>query len=111
MLPKKYKLSKKQEIENLAKTGRRLTSVFFNVKYLPNNKDNERWLLVVSGKVHKKAVKRNKIRRRVREIIRKDFLGKMGQKDIMVVVKDKAIDSDFTGLRDDFIKLLDKLIK
>lgn len=109
MLPREYKLSKKKEIEDLAKTGKRLTSVFFNIKYKSNKENNERWLLVVSTRVHKKAVRRNKIRRRVREIIRQEFLGKMGQNDIMIVVKDKALAADFLDLKSDLKKVLKKI--
>lgn len=109
MLPRKYKLSKKKEIENLAKTGRRLTSVFFNLKYKPNNEGRERWLIVASGKVDKKAVVRNKIRRRVREIIRQEFLGKIDHNDIMVIVKDRAKQASFIDLKKDLQAILSKI--
>lgn len=109
MLPRIYKLTKKRDIENLAKTGRRLGSVFFNVKYKKSAHTKERYLIVVSAKVSKKAVERNKVRRRVREIIRTEMLGDLGGFDIMVVVKDSALRAGFDALKSDLLNLLVKI--
>lgn len=101
MLPRSNKVTRKKEVEELAKKGRRCTSAFFIIKVLPNNTQHNRFVIVVSGKVHKKAVKRNKIRRQVREIIRTDLLQGSRGHDVMVVVKDTALEQTFAELRND----------
>jgi ribonuclease P protein component len=45
-------------------------SEFLTLKYAPSKKDDYRLAIVVSKKVSKSAVKRNRIRRRIYEIVR-----------------------------------------
>ena len=109
MLLRTYKITKKSEIEKLAKTGRRLGSVFFIVKVKKNILNTTRWIIIVSTKVSKSAVKRNRLRRQIREIIRVELLEDNTSSDIMVVVKDNALNADFSALKDDLLKLYKKL--
>ncbi len=109
MFPRVHKITKKAEVEKLAKTGKRLASVFFIIKYKPNSLDLSRWIIIVSTKVSKKAVKRNRLRRQIKEIIRIGLLEDNINSDIMIVAKDNALNADFSALKDDLLQLYKKL--
>jgi len=110
MLTHQFKITKKSDIEKLARTGRRLGSVFFILKFKPNSLVNSRWVIIVSAKVSKKAVQRNRLRRQVREIIRTQILPTDTLKaDFMLVVKDNAVDQSFLALKTDLLSLYNKI--
>ena len=69
---------------------------------------------VVSKKVHKRAVKRNKIKRLMREVIRLMFLNKQSDileqyQSLIFVAKEEIIDKNFEEIRNTILILLNKL--
>lgn len=70
MLPKKYHLSKKNDFKKVFKEGRYYRRDFLSLKITENNFGISRFGFVVSLRISKKAVIRNKIRRRLSEIVR-----------------------------------------
>jgi ribonuclease P protein component len=70
MLPKENRLKKEKEFEAVFKGGRILKGSYVFLKYLANGTDKTKFGFVVSKKVSKLAVKRNKAKRRMREIVR-----------------------------------------
>lgn len=70
MLPKASRLKKKKEIERVLKRGKGFKEGFLILKSLKNGLRNSRFAFVVSRKVSKKATLRNKIRRRLSELMR-----------------------------------------
>lgn len=67
MIPRKFRLSGKGNIEKVKRDGRSVQSDTFGLKYLKNSSDlNSRFGLVVSKKISAKAVIRNKIKRMIR---------------------------------------------
>ena len=94
MLKKENRLTKKNDFERVYKKGRGLKADSLFLKILENDKNFVRIGIVVSKKVSKKAVQRNKIKRRIREVLRKiDF--KPGFDIILVAypnIKDKKFD-------------------
>lgn len=70
-MKKTFRLSKKDDFRVLFKRGRRLESLFFKAIVLPNNgHDHARFAFIAAKTVHKRAVVRNRLRRRTREWIR-----------------------------------------
>ena len=74
MLAKKYRLSGYQ-VSQTFKKGRVFNASLFTLKFLPLKNispelKNSRFSITVSLKIEKKAVRRNRIRRQVYEIIR-----------------------------------------
>ena len=108
MLPRAHKVIRKRDVEELAKTGRRFSSVFFIVKVKKNTTGNSRFIIIVSTKVSKKAVARNRVRRRVREIIRLALLPLARPFDVMVIVKQEALAATYQQLFDDLTMLYEK---
>jgi len=70
MLAAKQRIRKDREFDSVFKGGRSYYSDSLGLKVKKNNLDYNRFGLIISLKVSKKAVSRNLLRRRVREIIR-----------------------------------------
>lgn len=72
MLKKVNRLAKAKEIEAAFARGRTFFNPFFTVKFL-GSPSTRQFTVVVSTKVFKKAVFRNRLKRLVREHIRKNL--------------------------------------
>lgn len=71
MIAKKYRFHGHNSLNYVYKNGQSERSSHMAVKFTPNShRENPRFAVVVSKKVFKSAVKRNRIRRRIFEIIR-----------------------------------------
>jgi ribonuclease P protein component len=68
-LPKTYLLSKKSEYDNVYRRGKRVHGENFNLILLPNNLEHNRLGISIHGQL-KGAVKRNRIKRIIREFFR-----------------------------------------
>jgi len=70
MLPKKFRLSNRKDIIFLKKEGVSMTSKSFGVLYKRNEKNkHSRFGFIVSTKISKKAVERNRVKRMLREAV------------------------------------------
>lgn len=111
MLFSQNRLRKKKDIENVLKnkSSRSVALSFLSVRYLANNLPYSRIGFVVSKKISKKAVVRNKIKRQLREICRnivKDFGGGV---DVIVFTKPEIIKQDFIQIKNVLESLLKKI--
>ena len=84
-LPSKNRLAKKKDIEYVFKNGRRLTTTSFRLFFCPNDLPYSRFAFSISKKVSKKAVMRNRLRRRVASWILGEKRLKMLKRDYMLV--------------------------
>ncbi|MFH0856794.1 MAG: ribonuclease P protein component [bacterium] len=73
MLPKQNRLTKNKEFENIFENGDSFFTKILGIKYVKNEINITRFGIIISNKVSKKAVVRNKIKRRLREILRLNF--------------------------------------
>ncbi|SRR5690606_34975350 len=63
MLPKIHRLTKRTDIARVHTKGQAFFTKLFVLKLLPNQLDYSRFAVVISSKVHKHAVARNRARR------------------------------------------------
>ena len=70
MLPVRNRLKKKKDFERIFKEGQGFKQGFLYLKIKKNNLKSSRFGFIVSKKFAKKAVIRNKIKRRLRELIK-----------------------------------------
>jgi len=70
MLPKQHRLKKQKDFEKIFEQGRGARQEEIIIRFLPNQKEFSRFGFIVSKKVSKKAVIRNRIKRLLREAIR-----------------------------------------
>ncbi len=85
MLKKIHRLTKDKDFDNIFKNGRSSYNKILGIKAMANQQVNSRFGIVVSAKISKKAVERNKIKRQVREIIRARLDGIKSGYDIMII--------------------------
>lgn len=108
MLPKKYRLKKEKDFENVFKKGRLLQNKFLVVRFLKTKSNFNRFGIVVSSKVSKKATERNKIKRRVWFLIkREEILLKKGF-DFVIIIKKDALAADKDDFNESFKIIFDK---
>lgn len=69
MLPKKYRLTGQKNFKLIATKGKTLFLKELGIKWLPNKLKHSCFAFIVSTQIDKKAVMRNKIKRRLCEII------------------------------------------
>lgn len=83
-------------------------SDFLYIKYKPNNLSENRFRIIVSLRVSKKAVIRNKIKRRIRETLRQALL-KQGY-DIVVITNKEIIGKSFQEIQKAIIAKISKIL-
>jgi len=71
MLPQENRLKNKKEIEKVLRKGKKFKKDLIILKILPNPHNKLRFAFLVSRKVSKKATIRNRVKRVLREIVRK----------------------------------------
>lgn len=107
MFSKEHRLAKTKDISLVYTRGRSFFSPFFVVKFMRQSKGVNRFTVVVSTKVSKKAVVRNKLKRVVREFLRlRASILEHG--DYIVTVRGKAVGKPNTVLREELNQLLVK---
>lgn len=87
MLPKKFRLHADKDIKNLVRGGKTFFLPQLTLKYQYNNQNLLRLGFVVSTKVDKRAVVRNKTKRRMREAIRPELTKIKAGVDILFIAK------------------------
>ncbi len=91
MIPKKHRLTKQAEVIATTARGRSFFSGSFVFKTLPDHKnDKVKFTVIVSNKISKSAVVRNRLKRLIREAIRPN-LEKMKVGKYAIIVKRSAI--------------------
>ena len=112
MLSSKNRLRKKSDIGKVFKNGKTVAGRFIFLRVAKNGLRDNRFAFVVSLKVSKKAVIRNKIKRRLREIIRQTEL-KQGF-DFVIIAKPLIVNQNFQEIKQDLNEIfnfkIDKII-
>ena len=86
MLSRKNRLSKKKDFDEIFKNGKSSFDGLLGVKMIKKEKQEfSRFGIIVSSKISKKAVIRNKIKRRIRNIIAKKYFNSANVKDVIII--------------------------
>jgi len=107
MLKKDNRLKKKKDFENVFKKGKGYKESFLSVKVSPNNLKENRFGIVISQKVSKKAVVRNKIKRKIKAVILKNLdILENGFDCIFIVRPQKTPIDDYQKIEKEVERLL-----
>ncbi len=98
-------LKKPEDFTRIHQQGSYLGNRLISLKSLPNNFNYSRWAIITSKKIGK-AVVRNRVKRRLREILRQACLEP--GKDIIIIARIGSVLADFSSLREDTLSLLKK---
>lgn len=71
MLKKENRIQQKKDFERIKRNGTRIDTPLFGLLWLKENNEEKKMGMVVSKRISKKAVERNKIRRLLAEATRK----------------------------------------
>lgn len=108
MLAKDLKLTRRDNIKEVIEKGAEIRSPYFVIKLLPADSGPTKFAIVVSARISKKAVERNRLRRRIYEIIRlnlKKFSPAQAQKTV-ILTKVRALNASYKTLENELIKIL-----
>jgi len=110
MLKKISRLTKDKEFEKVFKQGKSAHNNLFSIKTLTNNLLYNRFGIIVSLKVHKKATERNKAKRRIREALKVFDKKIKASQDIVVVCRPNLVNADYEQIKR-FLNLTLKRLK
>ncbi len=105
MLKKDYRLRKSEDIERAVKRGYSVFGENLGVKFCANRLPLSRFAVVVGVKVHKRAVKRNAVKRRLREIIRLNLKMIKPGFDVVVLTKPSCVGRAYQELQKEILKI------
>ena len=108
MLPKVNRLRKKKDIEGVFKKGKRFKEDFLILKTTKNTLSQTRFGFIVSRRVSKKATLRNKVKRRLREMVGKKAKKLKKGLDILLVACPGLETKDFWEIDEALNKLFEK---
>jgi ribonuclease P protein component len=108
MLPALNRLKKTKEIERVFKEGRGLKEDGLLLKVAKNSLGVSRFAFVAGQKASKKAVERNRIKRRLRELIRADISAIKPGFDIVLTALEGSVAKNFQSLERTLVRLLKK---
>jgi len=109
MLSKEYRLRTEKDIKALFKNSKSAFGIYSILKAKKNNQNNSRFAVIVGVKVSKKAVVRNKIKRQIRYIIKKNLENIQNGFDVGVMIKKEAVGKTFKEIEDDLVNSFKKI--
>ena len=108
MLAKINRLRKNKDIQKVFEKGRIFKQDFLILKILPNDLYESRFAFIVSKKFSKKAVTRNKIKRRIREIVYSNLKKIQEGIDVIVIASPGLESKDFKEIKETINNLFKK---
>ncbi len=107
MLSRKYRFHSRGGVKYTYRHGKTLRASHISLVFAPNSRNHQRFAVVVSKKVLKSAVGRNRIRRRVYEAIRAELPEYTVKNDCIFIVYSKDFQKiPFSELRAEVNRLL-----
>ena len=101
---KKDIIKKKNEIKNVIYSGEKIKSHYFDIFYFGNKKIR---IAILLNRSIKKAHERNKVKRRIREIIRKNE--KIEKNDLIIKIKKNVIKKRYSFLKREIKEMMEKI--
>ncbi|HUS60037.1 MAG TPA: ribonuclease P protein component [Nevskiaceae bacterium] len=108
MLPKQHRLPLRKEFNRVKKQGQLFQGNLFSLLVASQASPEIRFAFIVSKKIHKKAVKRNKIRRILAESVQAFLLEIKPGVDAVFLTKKVIIDKNFTEIKKEVKRIFKK---
>ncbi len=109
MFPKNQRITKKSDFNLIYKKGRVFYSENLSLRILKKNSNINRFAVIVSKKVSNKATKRNKLKRRLRELLKKYENRLPKGVDMVIYTKKELLELNFKELEKNIKKILTKI--
>lgn len=108
MLTKQYRLQKDRDFELVFKKGRAFKSKFLFLKLKRNNLEISRFGFVIGKTISKKSTVRNRIKRRLRDIIERNLVKIKSGFDVIIGVNTKIVEKNYQEIKEELEELLKK---
>lgn len=110
MLPAKFRLSKKTDFNETKTKGKLFKSLNFSlIAYNRKDKLNSKFGFIISKKISKRAVDRNRLKRILSEVVRNN-LGEIKKGyNIVILAKQKMLKISKSEMEKEFLGLINKL--
>ncbi len=109
MLNKSNRINKDKDFDRAFKTGQSFYTKDFGLKAVDNGVDKIRLGILISTKVSKKAVVRNKLKRQIKEIVQTELPALKPGKDLVLIIFSQILDKNFGEIKSLIISALKKL--
>ena len=110
MISKKFRFHGHGSLKYLFQHGENARTRLFGLKYIVNlRRDHSRVVVIVSKKVAKSAVKRNRMRRRVYEVLREHFDFELSYDLAVTIFSEEVLDVSYDELKRQLEKLVSEL--
>jgi len=107
-MKKEARVKQKSEFDNIIKTARYKKNSFFVLYYKPKEQLDARFGIAVGTKIGN-AVTRNKLKRRVREIIKETIFLFSNPADYIIMVRKQCLALDYRQMKEELIKLIQQV--
>jgi ribonuclease P protein component len=107
-LPRRARLARRADLEACWSSGHRLRARYVEIAWQPNRCGHPRFGVVVPRYQHS-AVARNRVRRRLREIVRRGPLAGLSPVDVLVRARRVAYEAGHAELRMDLTAALGRI--
>lgn len=110
MLPKEYRLPLRKELKRVKKEGVLIQGKLFSllVSHQTVRNQSSRFGFIISTKVHKKAVKRNRAKRLLSEVLSSLMAKIKPGFDVVFLAKKKLVGADLKEIKSEIKKLFAK---
>jgi ribonuclease P protein component len=108
MLPRKARLRKREDFNLVYKKGKLFSVKILKLFILSKDESLQRCGFSISKKISKKAVVRNKIKRRLSHAFREEYIQLKDNIDLVFVAKPEIVDQDFKYIKKSVKSLLEK---
>ncbi len=108
MYRSEHRLRKSADIERLFKSGRSLLSPVFSLKMARNSLGITRVAIIVGTKVHKRAVRRNLVKRRMRAVMAELLPQLKPGIDLAISARSQALGLELPRMKEELFFLLKK---
>lgn len=109
MIKKDFRLNKDKDFAMVFQNGQQVKGRFLSIRALSNNLEMNRFGVMVGLKISRRAVIRNLIKRRIKDVLIKEVANiKLGY-DLVVVVFPLILDKNYQELETDLLFCFKKL--
>ena len=109
MLKKQQRISLKKDFDAVFKKGRSRYGRLMGIRVKSASGESNRYGIIVSAKVSKKAVKRNRIKRQLKNVCRLNDHALAPSHDLVIVALPAIIHSSYRQIQQEYLYLLKQL--
>ena len=102
-------IKESKEFDNIIHTGKYLKNNYYIIYYKDKSSDYYRFGLSVGKKISKRAVDRNKLKRRLKSIIDNNKNSYPKTKDYIIIMKGRCMESTYEELEQAFLNIINQV--